>query len=371
MIRARQLLLPTIPFTIVAQITAFDSKEFKIPGKVRDFFSLIGIGLEIRDHSSFKEAYCNLMLSEAKRMNLPLKRSVFDSYTLTRILGGQDAFLNFFERVVTDIKAHLEKVYLFYMIIPPRKIPRLFVYDEQTEIKDPIDFLHEHKAGFVVLCGWKYSEMVSNQNRTSSLCLDYFETKHTKAWESLKNLHPRLFIRGDTCNPCIAAADGLLAVIDRQLKRNLYIDGEKLCDMSVRHALKDLGLSGDPVFIGQPDLRKIIPDSRDQVLTRDFISHPIFFICPEKRPEGMTAQEYREMIEYTPIMDKLVENACTCDGSIKFYDATTDYLLAKKGDYFAYFGKRGREMFETLAYHFQIHPLNLSPQLTGNDSKQL
>jgi len=344
----------------MTNVVAFDSKEFNIPGKVRDFFSSIGIGLKIRDRTGFQKAYRSLMIAEATKRNFNLKRSVFDSYTLTRLLGGQDSYHKFYSNIISELREYFEQMYVFYSIIPPSKIPRLFIYSEQTEVRNPVDFLKEHKAGFVVLCGWKYSEIIPVEERASTVYLDYFEAKHTKAWDALIPLHPKLFIRGDTCNPCIAAADGILAVLDKQLKRNFYIDSERLSDKSINHALKDLSLKGQPIFIGQPDLHKIVPDSRDQIITKGVLAHPIHFLCPEAKPDGMTNQEYREMIAYTPVMDQLVERAADSGGSIKFYDATTDYLIASDQDYFAYFGDRGKGMCKALTYHVQVKPLELS-----------
>ena len=230
----------------MASVVAFDSKEFKIPGRERDFFSIIGIGLEIKDRQAFQKAYRSVISKEASKWKIPLKRSVFDSYTLIKLLGGEDAFLEFYREVFRNLKTHLKYVHLFFTIISPSKVQNIFVYKTHAKKTNPVDFLKEHKTSFVVLCAWKYSETVAENDRADLMHLDFFEAKHMKAWDALKSLKPSLFIRGDTCNCCIACADGLLGVIDRQLKRNFYIDGERLGDQSIKHALKDLGISGEP-----------------------------------------------------------------------------------------------------------------------------
>jgi len=341
-------------------VVAFDCKEFNIPGRERDFFAPIGIGLRIRDRKAFQKEYRTSIASSVSEHSINLKRSVLDSYTIRKILGGEDAFVRFYENLLSDLRPHIEFAHIFYSIIPPRKVKRLFVYGERAEVKDPVDFLKEHNAGFVALCGWKYSEIVPQEARADEVCLDYFEAKHTKAWDALSTLKPKLFVRGDTCNPCIATADGILSMIDKSLKRNFYYDGLKLGDTSIRHALKSLGIPGEPAFIGQPDLRKIVPDSRDQVVTRDFIAHPVFFICTENRPEGISNQDYREMIEYMPVMDQIVEKACDTGGSIKFYDPTTDYMSARPEDFFAHYGERGKAFCRELKRHIPLTELDMS-----------
>jgi hypothetical protein len=75
------------------------------------------------------------------------------------------------------------------------------------------------------LCAWKYLQTVPEEKRSESMYLDFFEAKRTRAWDAIEPAKPQLFIRGDTCNPCVAMADGLLAVMDRQLKKNYYLDG--------------------------------------------------------------------------------------------------------------------------------------------------
>lgn len=346
----------------VTSVIAMDSKEFNIPGAVRDFFCPIGVGIRIPDEESFSLAYRKAVTSRVSRWNMRQKRSVFDSYSLTKILGGQDSSRRFYEEILAEVKSHIDHVYVFYTTIYPSKIQKLFVYESGTVSQDPIDFLKEHKAGYVVLCGWKYSEMTSESERTDSIYLDFFEAKATKAWDTLKFRNPKLFCRGDSCNPSIAMADGVLGLIDRQLKRNYYVDMEKLSDRSVDHALRDLGLKGEAVFIGQPDLKKIIPYSRDQILTRDHVAHPIFFLSPEKRPEGVDNQQYREMIEYMPVMDALVERACDANGCVKFYDATQDYLLAREDDFFAFYGKTGEGIFESIKHHVKVKPIDFSKE---------
>jgi len=142
------------------RIVAFDTKEFRIPGRTRDFFCLLGIGLEIKDVRGLDNDYCRLIVNEAKRLNFPLSRRVYGFYALTRMLGGQDTFCDFYMRSLQMIRSHFGKIYVYFMTVYPGKVPRLYVYEERTESKTPVDFLNEHKAGFVVLCAWKYSESV-------------------------------------------------------------------------------------------------------------------------------------------------------------------------------------------------------------------
>ena len=341
-------------------VVAFDSKEFNIKGVFKDFFCPIGIGLTVRDVDAFQEAYCRAVEAAVARRGMTKRRRVFDSYTLARLLGGLDSAADFYEEIVRDLHGYLDHVHLFFTIIPPAKVPAVLVYDTQPEAKNPVDFLKEHRAGYVALCAWKYSQIVPNEARADRAYLDFFEAKRTKAWDSLTTMHPVLFIRGDTCNPCLAMADGLLSVLDRQMKRNYYIEDMKLSDKSVGHALRYLSLRGEPVFIGQPDLRKIVPYSRDQVVTSSLVRRPVFFICPEKRPDGLDNAEYREMLGFMPIMNLIVDEALKAGGCIKFYDATQDFLLVQPNDRFAFFGERGRGMCEALQKHLPIIPLDLA-----------
>lgn len=72
----------------VTSIVAFDSKEFNIPGRVRDFFCPLGIGLEILDKDRFNASYRAAVRELRDRNGIRQKRTVFDSSTLQRLLGG-------------------------------------------------------------------------------------------------------------------------------------------------------------------------------------------------------------------------------------------------------------------------------------------
>lgn len=141
------------------------------------------------------------------------------------------------------------------------------------------------------------------------------------------------------------------------------MEGTKLSDKSVRQALRDLSLKEEPVFIGQPDLRKMVPYTRDQVVTRDMIKRPVFFVYPEKRPDGVDNQQYREMLEFIPVMDRVVSEALEVGGCVKFYDASQDFMLVQEGDRFAFFGDRGREVCQSLLIHVAVVPLDLSDSM--------
>jgi len=351
-------------------VVAFDSKDFYIPGNVQDFFCPIGIGLTVADANRFSEVYRKTIREIASKKRIKLKRSVFDSYTVSKLLGGEDSGRAFYDEVLAELKGHISYAHVFHTQIYPRKVQRILIYEStKTRALDPIEFLQENKAGYVVLCGWKYSETVPPEQRADMIYLDYFQAKRTHAWDALRLLHPHLYSRGDTCNPCVAMADGVLSLLDRQLKRNFYYDSEKLSDHSIVHALRDLGLKGESVFVGQPDFKKIIPYSSDQALTSDLIARPMHFLCSEKRPESLTSEQHREMLSLMPMMDRLVETACDANGCIKFYDSTEDYLKAKEGDVFAYYGDAGRQMHGVLCNHIKLAPLDLLAEKDGQASE--
>lgn len=177
--------------------------------------------------------------------------------------------------IIDEVRPYLGQAIIFHTTIPPRKVPRLYVYDEVTETKDPVEFLWEHRVGYVALCGWKYSEVLLEQEHSRAMYLDFFEARRTRAWDRLSIYNPHLVIRGDTCCPSIAMADCVLAVMDWTLKRMFYAEKKKLGDDSIRASLRRIGIDGKPMFIGQPDLKKIVPlhEGHGGVRSSDFSSH--------------------------------------------------------------------------------------------------
>jgi len=144
---------------LVASVVAFDSKEFNVKGVFKDFFCPIGVGVRFDDEEAFQNDYCEAVAASASRHRIRLNRRVFDSYSVARVPGGLDSAADFYEGLVKELRAHIGFVHVFYTVIPPAKVPRIFVYEMQTEVVNPVDFLKEHKAGYVALCAWKYLQL--------------------------------------------------------------------------------------------------------------------------------------------------------------------------------------------------------------------
>lgn len=340
---------------------AFDSKEFSIKGVTGDYFCLIGAGVKLDNSSNFRRNIQRITSELSEKYSIGLSRPVFDSHTLIKKIGGYEGAKNFCTDLINGVRPHIQEVKIYHTNIPPYKVKRLFVYNGSSghqETMSPIEYMKRHKTSYVSLCAWKYCE--TPDDGVMDLQLDYYEGQKTKAWDILKGHNPKMYFRGDLCNPSISLADCILFSIDYLIKSYYYNDRMKVCDESIRKAIRSIGLDGDSDFIGQPHFEKIIPYSSDMANTCDYSVHPIIFVCPEKRPEAFTNQEYREMLTFMPVMDEIVRFAFEHSGSIKFFDISQDYLIAKPGDYFAYWGLYGKGIFETLKFHSDVLPLDLS-----------
>ena len=335
----------------MSSTVGFDAKEFH-SGVEKDFFAIMGAGIEISDHNNFKNKYDKIMDKLWNEVDYPRKRKVYKARHIDTLL--EDDAPDFKEHFVSEIKKHIIHTNIFFTIISPRKIPKIFTYGRKR-VLDPIDFMRINQNSYVSWCGWKYI-----QEKKPSDCLfllDNFQGEHTLAWESLSKKNPRIYFRGDNCNALISTSDIIIDAIDKKCRITKRLNNAK-----IQSGLDELDLGGSVMFIGQPDLHFITPVSKNPIDTKKYLVHPIYAIISEERPELLTKKEWEENRSYSKVVDVAVNLAFENNGSVKWFDPGYDFKVLNENDTLIYYGKKGQQLVESVgkAYDINIHHFSSS-----------
>lgn len=333
----------------------FDSKELTRQSGLEDqgFFSSLGASVEVFDEKKFKNEYVNALHEVMEDYGLSGRRDVAKFYYFCRKLGSIEEASDLCEDFIDRIKGNIFKVNIYFTIIPPSKVPEIYMYniDNQPASKPTKEFLRSLTPSYTHLCAWKYCD--KKEEVDEKILMDHFQGKMTVAWQTLWHESPEIYFRGDSCNPLISTADIIGALIDQKIS-----DGG-ISDNRISDAIDELGLNGEEVFIGQPDFDFIVPVQRKQIQFRRHIKHPIFFIVGESSPSGMDRDKYRRQLEFSKIYDEIVNAAWRENGAIKMYDETQDFTMLEPGeDRIIHFGERGEEIAEQLSAQYDVKSIH-------------
>lgn len=320
-------------------LVAFDAKEFN-RGLGKTFFACLGVGVEIKNETDFKEKYDECIEAISKKFNFTRERKIYSAYDLGQKIGFAKS-IAFWENFIKSLGDFIVNLNVYYTILPPSKIPKVKLYGAQksrvVEI-DTLSFLRRLNPAYVHCCAWKYS--LEAQSLPEHIVLDYFEYEVSNAWRTLINkIRPRIYYHGDECNPFIATADMLALLVDVRLYRKKL----GLCDDGITKAFADVNIKVTPSPIDVRHLSNIVPYRNQKIDTTPYIARPVIFIIPETT-ELMSARMVRKTIEESPFMVDVLNKAFALDTSIKFFDPDIDARVIKTGDVVVYTGPKSKEI---------------------------
>lgn len=326
----------------MSSIIGFDGKEYH-KGLRKDFFAPLGAGVEIFNYDQFKREYDVLMGELWGKFGGERKRKCYKSRHLRVLL--KDASDDFMRAFIQGVKEHILSVNIFFTMIYPTKVPVVYSYGKHRE-QDPVNFMVTNNQAYPSWCAWKYLDI--NKYPETLLMLDNFQGERTVAWESIKRKKPDIYVRGDSCNPLISTADIIASMVDKICRT------DRLTSKIIQRSLKELGLRGKDIFIGQPDFKYIIPLSEERIDTTSYLAHPLYFIISEDRPELLKKDEWREHHEYSAVMDSVVNAAFEANGAVKWYDQTEDYKILTAKDKLIFYGDKGKEVAEKIGSSYNV-----------------
>lgn len=190
-------------------------------GSAGMFKTQLGIGVVISDKGAFEERFATKFaeLSDSFKLNtrLPFCSS-------SRLLGqGHVKATAFSDQLVSSVQDLIENVHCFYVILPPSDPETIRVGGPKNKTIEIPTWLFVKNLGpmlsYMTAQDYLYTNKGADLTGTE-FHIDAFSSKQTKSWDILVDkVEPRVFWRGDECNPFIACADLLTFLTDVKLHR--------------------------------------------------------------------------------------------------------------------------------------------------------
>jgi len=339
-------------------VVAIDAKGFLRKGfrrsdrKYSEFRAVLGTAIKFKDKDDFKNEYDQIIEKLTKKYGIARKHKVIKSYEILSALRYPQgpAFIEEFFKRVADL---LKNVIIYYTTIPSTKVPQVKKYGADktgVQLVDPITFLKDLEPSYPHCCAWKY-ESDNPKDIDTPLFIDYFEGELTDAWKQISALpNIRIYTAGDQCNCYISTADIVTKLVDLRL----YAKHMTLYKTCIQDCFPDFDI--EIRFIDE--LKFITPISREKIDVRTKLAHPMIFIMKEGVYTDIVGPaKERDIIAFSPLMDKILDKAYDIDGCAKFFDAKGDQKFIVKGDYFLCLGNKGLKMskyLQNLGYDIEI-----------------
>lgn len=329
------------------RIIAIDGKDFLRTSPTSQFRGVLGVAVTFADPGSFLEAYGEIIAKLKSKYDLKSKLNVLKSFRIMTSLG-KTLGETFLEEYYTEVSDFISDLTIFYTTIPSTKIPEIKKYGEDRggiQKIPPVEFLKELQSSYPHCCAWKYHKTYGSKSN-DKLLLDFFQGEVTKAWLELSS-KSNIIVSTDETSPFVATADIITKLIDNRL----FSKRGKLYSRDIESCFPNDGVKVN--FLDELDY--IVPIRREKINVEPFIVRPIIFILKEGvEKEVVGGIQERKIIERSPAMSSIINFTIEKGTYFKFFDASTDEELIREGDYFVYFGEKGKrtaEYFIKLGYN--------------------
>jgi hypothetical protein len=360
---------------------SFDSKDFdrskiikeadpvdpsKMIEKNKGFYSPLGVGVLFKNADSFRNAFFDQfsMLSINFKISLPVP--FCSSYYLKKMIGLGKA-ISFYDQLVTNLQDYIDLVHVSYVVLPPAEFPKVRVggtnYPE-IEI-NTFDFLRNLSPMFSYITAWNF--LHRHRNVQSELFIDGFRSKRTIAWDELISYcQPKVFPRGDECNPFICMADIMAFLTDAKLY-SADFEHRRLTPENVELAWEDYKFKLDCRFLDEKNYSKYKWYNDNLIDIRPYLAHPIIFLLideiekigPSVVQTSMPSllekpKKFREVVQRMPPYYAAILYAQQKGGSVQFFDRYLDSDKIMDGDVLVYMGDVSKKIATTFKDAFEV-----------------
>lgn len=341
-------------------VIGIDSRMFTRTTKKRDgtkgeFFSVIGIGIRVRDYDKFDKEYEKSMEKAFKDNGLEKKYK----YYCLNDFEGNDRRDKVVESFIGNIQEHIHKVHIFYALFSEEKIKRIKVYGRyskrtNTKLSAPDrtqkQLIKEHLVNtFPGICAWRLMEFF---RQGIQFHIDFYEGHISEAQEELEKsqLGKFVFPSGDCINPVISTADILIGLLDKRLsEKNLYLLFENM-----RKALPEFNEKILVYPLLNKHLPKITPIDKIPIDNNKYMRRPIYWIF--KGEDIVNSKDLKRSETYRNLLDYASHKG----GCVKLFDKNKDSKMMGDGDFGVYLNDRGKEQIKTYnKIGKKIQPFNM------------
>ena len=214
------------------KVAAFDAKPFERVdpaaaresgdrGRVRGFRTQLGVGVIVSDKDAFRDRFAAKFAELRDSFGIGGQVPFCPSNHLLK--HGLDKAVAFSDQLVSSVQNLIERLHCFYVILPPSKPDTIRVGGVGCPARQIPTWLFIKNLGpmFSYLTAEDYLYRSGGEDMSGvEFHIDGFISKQTRAWENLVGkVTPKVFWRGDECNPFIACADLMAFLTDIKLRR--------------------------------------------------------------------------------------------------------------------------------------------------------
>jgi len=354
------------------KVVAFDSKEYNRPKIIEQnnekvdigFHSHLGVGIHIKQPKVFSKVLADIFSGQAKKFNLPLTRRFYSSNDLYSQIGNPRKATAFCVEITEQLQDYIELIHFSYIILSCK--------DKEFETV-PVggfgcpevliprnDFIRQLGPMFSYITAWSF--FMKRPKIDAEFHLDTFHSRHAVAWDELTTItHPKIYPRGDECNPFIAGADLFARATDLKLRSEKV----KLKPENLEKIWENANFEVMVRFVDKNVFSKIKWDSNDHIYTAPYLARPMVFILKDV-PEQykVKVNEKGKIINRPPKFKDVIHSgipfsitiryAQDLGGGIQFFDENIDSNKIRDGDKLIYIGKEAKKLAETYATMWNV-----------------
>lgn len=357
-------------------VIAFDSKSFVRESllarqygnekrKNSGFHSQLGVGVLVKDNDNFTKAYTKKVLELKNDFRMEDDVPFLSSTHLKRVLGLDKAIV-FADKLITSLQDCIDEAHFSYAILPSKRIPEIEVGGYKCPVKyiPTPKFLDNLGPMFSYLTAYSYLYSKSFINVDNlEFHIDAFRSNETYAWNAItKYTRPKVFFRGDECNPFISCADIVSFLTDAKL----YIRKFKLEPGNIKEVWSDYTFCTNSYFLDDKSLSAYSWKSNVSIDFRKFLAKPTIFLLIDEiekleygeeteydsgSPDGDSQQKprkFHEIIKTSEIYFSAVRYAYSSGGCVKIFRREEDMNMVSDGDVLVYMGSKSKKVAETL-----------------------
>jgi hypothetical protein len=319
------------------QIVAFDSGDFSRRKKVNGgreivFFTPLGVGIsvDVKSVEKFKSAYLNACKKLAADFNVPTRRVVYSHAGLWKEIGHRRA-VPFCDNVIKEVQKFIDLVFVSYVVLPSDEVKSVPVGGYGCPIEDipTMTFLRNLSPMFSYITAWSYTGR--HMKEEHAYLLHNFSSKLTKAWQDLiDHTSPKIFPKGDECNPFISVADMFAYLTEKKLwDAKLWLEPN-----NIGKVWGDYEFEVEVRFLDENVLSKYRWFSQEPIDTVNYLARPMVFLDIEGiSVSKVTGDPYVSAAAY----------AFLKGGGFQGFDEGIDAGKIRDGDVYAYAGEKAKE----------------------------
>ena len=369
---------------------SFDAKDFDRPTFIevpdpadstkvlrqnKGFYTPLGAGVLFKNEDLFNRAYLEAIQELSDQFGLSINFPICCSTQLKKEIGLKKA-IPFCDCLVKKLQDYLDLICISYVVLPPATIPTVTVGGTKSQeiTIDTLAFLRNLSPMFSYITAWNF--MRRHKYSGHEIVVDGFSSKTTVAWDELVDIKaPRIFPRGDECNPFISLADIIAFLTDAKLYSTDF-EHRRLTPENVKYVWEGYSFDIDCHYLDRGLYSKYKWYSNDLIDIRPYLAHPVVFLLiddiekfgtappplPANQmtlPQGEIPKKFREVIQRMPPYHAALSYAYVLGGSVQFFDKYIDSDKIRDGDVLVYMGETSKKIALTYKDAFEVEVLQL------------